>query len=217
MLRRPDAETPSPEPGTAVLVVDDHRVFTDLMTYTLLALPDVDSVVSAASVGEADRLLAAATWDVVIIDVHLQDGSGLDLVPQAAAVPGTRVLMLTGHPRRAEAEQVFRLGASGYLAKDGSLAALTRALAEATPARPHVAEAFPEDQLADGTLTDREREVLLRIVDGRDATRIAEELRLSVLTVRTHIKSVLAKLGVQSQIEAVAVASQAGLSAQTVR
>ena len=198
----------------AVLVVDDHRIFAELLTFALTDGTPPHSVRVASSRAEAMAALEGARVDVAILDVRLPDGSGLDLIqPIRRHHHSARVIALTGHPRRDEAERALRLGASAYLAKDGSFDTLVRALAEATPARPVVAGEFPEDQLAGGTLTPREREVLLRLVAGDDAARIAAKLSLSVLTVRSHIKSVLAKLGVSSQLEAVAEATRMGLSA----
>jgi len=210
-------EHPSIERGLSLLVVDDHRVFADLMTFALAGLPSVAQVTTASSAAAAAERLATESFDVVVLDAHLPDGSGVDLVPEALVHRGTRALVLTGHPRRGEAARALALGASAYLAKDGALSTLTEAVELATPDAPHVTPRFPEDELAGGSLTERERQVLMRIVDGDDATRIAADLSLSVLTVRDHIKSLLAKLGVCSQLEAVALASQAGLSAQTPR
>ena len=198
----------------SVLVVDDHRIFAELLTFALTDGAPLRSVRVASNRAEAIAALDAARVDVAILDIRLVDGSGLDLIePIRRHHPAARVIALTGYPRRDEAERALTLGASAYLAKDGSLDKLVRALAVATPARPVVVEEFPEDQLAGGTLTPREREVLLRLVAGDDAARIAARLSLSVLTVRSHIKSVLAKLGVSSQLEAVAEAARAGLSA----
>ncbi|WP_134322582.1 response regulator transcription factor [Cumulibacter soli] len=197
----------------SVLVVDDHQVFTDLMVFTLRGMTFLRTVRSASSIAQAREALLDEHVDVAVVDVRLPDGTGVDLVP-FAATHSTRVILLTGHPRRAEAARAIDLGASGYLAKDGSLSTLTAALSYASPSQPHVADRFPEDSLAGGSLTDRERQVLIRIVDGQDATRIAADLELSVLTVRGHIKAVLAKLGVRSQLEAVALASRAGVSAR---
>lgn len=198
----------------AVLVVDDHRIFAELLTFALTEGSPARSVRVATSRAECAAALHVVDVDVAILDVRLDDGSGLDLIePIRRHHPSARVIALTGYPRRDEAERAIRLGASAYLAKDGSLDTLVRALRQATPARPVVVDEFPEDRLAGGALTPREREVLLRLVAGDDAARIAAALSLSVLTVRSHIKSVLAKLGVNSQLEAVAEAARVGLSA----
>lgn len=202
----------------SVLVVDDHRVFADLLAHALGHFADVTEVRIATSVADARRELVDYSPDVAVLDVRLGDGSGLDLIAPATARTGARAIALTGHPRRAECERALALGASGYLAKDGDFATLTTAVRHATADQPMIAAiSYPEEMLADGSLTQRERDVLLRIVDGQDAARIAGELSLSVFTVRSHIKSLLGKLGVRSQVEAVALASQSGLSAQIGR
>ncbi|OUZ08886.1 hypothetical protein BHE97_12190 [Aeromicrobium sp. PE09-221] len=206
----------SPAQDTAplsVLVVDDHRVFADLLAYALGHFSDIAEVRIATSATDARLELADRPVDVAVLDVRLGDGSGLDLIPVAMSAEA-RAVTLTGYPRRAECDRALGLGACAYLAKDASFTTLTTAVLSASNRAPMVVDTFPEDTLAGGNLTPRERDILLHIIDGQDATTIANELSLSVLTVRSHIKSLLSKLGVRSQLEAVALASHSGISAQ---
>lgn len=201
-----------------VLLVDDHQVFADLLTFALAPLPDVAEVLHAVDVATAAELIATREPTTAVVDMQLSEGHGLDVVTQIRAHhPRCRVVVLTGHPRRREAQRALELGAAGYLAKDGSLDLLLQVLRGAPAAGPVVEASFPEESLFAGLLTPREREILVMLVDGRDAARIAADLRLSVLTVRSHIKSVLAKLGVQSQLEAVAKASRSGVWGASAR
>ncbi len=99
-------------PGTAavrVLVIDDHRVFTELLSLALDASPGTRCVAVAGSIREGLAKAAAHPFDVVVIDVRLPDGNGLDAVPQLLALhPGARILLLTAHPRSDLAEWALR-------------------------------------------------------------------------------------------------------------
>lgn len=211
-IARPAATTPPETQTDAVLVIDDHRVFADLLTLALEGHPTIGRVDRVSSIEAARDAVGASPIDIAVLDVRLPDGNGLDLIdPLLRHHPRARVIVLTGHPRRSESIRAIDRGASAYLAKDGSFDSLMAALVRARRDAPVITGSFPEDQLAGGTLTVREREVLLALVDGHDAVTIAADLSLSVWTVRDHIKAILAKLHVRSQLEAVARASALGL------
>lgn len=211
-IARSAATTPPETQADAVLVIDDHRVFADLLTLALEGHPTIGRVDRVSSIEAARDVVGASPIDIAVLDVRLPDGNGLDLIdPLLRHHPQARVIVLTGHPRRSESIRAIDRGASAYLAKDGSFDSLMAALVRARRDAPVITGSFPEDRLAGGTLTVREREVLLALVDGHDAVTIAADLALSVWTVRDHIKAILAKLHVRSQLEAVARASALGL------
>lgn len=193
-----------------VLVIDDHRVFTELLSLALDASPGARCVAVASSIREGLAKAAAHRLDVVVIDVRLPDGSGLDAVPALLALhPDARILLLTAHPRADLAERALKAGASGFLAKEEPLSHLLGAIAAARPDRPAISSALPSADAAG--LTPREREVLTLMAQGHDPAAIARLLWLSVHTVRDHVKSVLAKLDARSQLAAVSKAIALGL------
>ena len=203
------------EPASAsvrVLVIDDHRVFTELLSLALDASPGTRCVAVASSIREGLAKAAAHRLDVVVIDVRLPDGSGLDAVPELLALhPDARILVLTAHPRADLAERALNAGASGFLAKEEPLSHLLRAIAAARPGRPAISAALSVSPADAVGLTPREREVLTLLAQGHDPAAIARLLWLSRHTVRDHVKAVLAKLGAHSQLAAVSKAIALGL------
>ncbi|RTL62628.1 MAG: response regulator transcription factor [Pseudonocardiaceae bacterium] len=193
-----------------VLVIDDHRVFTDLLTLALGLEPDLDCVAVAHTAREGLTRAAATAPDVVVVDIGLPDASGLDVVTAVRRDrPATRVVVLTAHPRPDIADRALRAGAAAFLAKDAPLHRILEALRTADPARPVIG---PELAGADRVrLTPREHDVLRQLAQGRDATRAAAALGITVATARGHIKTLMAKLGVHSQLEAVVSADRLGL------
>ncbi|MGD9989265.1 response regulator transcription factor [Pseudonocardia sp.] len=187
---------------TSVFVLDDHRVFTDLLSLTLGMQPDLRCVGVAHTLDDAFRLAAITEFDVAIVDRRLPDGDGLTFLPWLRTVrPDVRTVVLTAHPRAEAAEQAFAEGAAAFLPKDGSLSEILDAVRGGAPAcvHPH--------------LTAREKQVLDALALGLDAHRIAAELGISLHTTRDHIKVLLGKLDAHTQLEAVVVAHRLGVVA----
>lgn len=193
-----------------VLVIDDHRVFTDLLAFALDATADTACVGTASTLAEGLRKAEALPVDVIVLDVAIGDDDGLSAIPDLRAVcPGARILVLTAHPQSTGADAARTAGACGYLAKDTRLDDLIEALRTATVARPAIAPGLARTPLHD--LTPREREVLTLLCEGRRPTDIAHELALSPHTVRDHVKALRHALGVRSQLELVARARDLGV------
>lgn len=199
------------EPRIRVLLLDDHRVFTDLLELSLGLQPDLECVAVAHTVHEGLVKAAAVEFAVAMIDLQLPDGGGLELIPRLRELrPEARVVVLTAHPRADLADRALAAGAVAFLGKDSPLARILRAVRTADTAHP-VVEAQsrrPAEQIG---LTPRELDVLRELGQGLDANRIAVSLGISVHTTRDHIKSVMAKLGVHTQLDAVVSAERLGL------
>jgi DNA-binding NarL/FixJ family response regulator len=145
--------------------------------------------------------------DLVLVDLGLPDDSGLQLVAELAwRIP---VLVLTAHPRVDLVRRATAAGAAGFLAKDMPLHEILVAAHAALAGTP--VRSWEPDRLVH--LTGRELDVLAGLGRGRDTSRIATELGISVHTTRDHIRAVLAKLGAHSQLEAVVTADRLGLIA----
>jgi two-component system response regulator DesR len=198
-----------PTSRTPVLLLDDHRVFTDLLEVSLGLQPDLCCVAVAHTAREGLAKAAAVNFAVAVVDLQLPDAGGLDLIPQLLALrPHARIVVLTAHPRPDLAERAIAAGAAAFLGKDVTLARILDALRHAGPDRPVVGTA-PRPSRVD--LTRREFDVLRELGQGRDAARVAAALGISLYTARDHIKSVMAKLGVHSQLDAVVCAERLGL------
>lgn len=192
-----------------LLLVDDHRSFTDVLGLALGVEPDLEVVAVAHTTDDARAVLAAAELrcDVVVLDVRLP-GGGLSLLP-AVHDARARALVLTAHPRPGPARLAREAGAAGFLGKADPLRDIVSAVRTVAAG----GTVFPEATGTPPHLTPRELEVLTGLAGGRDVTRIASGLGLSPHTVRDHVRAVLAKLDARSQLEAVVVAERLGLVA----
>ena len=213
-----------------VLIADDHPLYRSGLRALLAAEPDMTVVGEAANGREAVARASELRPDVVVMDLQMPGGSGIDAIRDlVAAEPDLGVLVITMFDDDHSVFAAMRAGARGYVLKDageddvlGAIRAVARgeAIFSATVARrvldfftgmtPPAASAsvpsrtFPE-------LTPREREVLNLIAKGLSNTQIAETLVLSPKTVRNHISSVFAKLQVVDRAQAIVRARRAGL------
>ena len=204
-------------PEVRVVLVDDHALFRAGVRSELDGLVDV--VGDAATVAEAVALIREAAPDVVLLDVHMPDGGGLEVLRQIGAdAPGTQFLALSVSDAAEDVIAVIRAGARGYVTKTISgvdLADAVRrvhegdavfsprlagfvldAFAGAPPAATTAADVADLDQL-----TPREREVLQHIARGYMYKEIAQRLGISAKTVEAHVSAVLRKLQLSSRHE----------------
>ena len=196
---------------TRVLVIDDHRVFTDLLALGLGLQADLECVAVAHTAHEGLAAAAATDFAVALVDLQLPDASGLDTIGRLRKLrPHARVVVLTAHPRPDLAERALAAGAVGFLGKDAPLARILAAVRTADADHPVLDPALPVARPG-VRLTPREHDVLRQLGLGLDATRAAAALGMSVATARGHIKSLLAKLDVHSQLDAVVSAERLGL------
>jgi DNA-binding NarL/FixJ family response regulator len=205
-----------------VLIVDDHTTFTELLTGALDREPDLCSVGFAGSAESGFEQAVALRPDVVIMDYHLPDSDGISAAARILErSPDTRIVLLTGDPTPESLVQAAATGISAFLPKDGSLAALLDALRHAPVGgmmvRPSLVaqlgelrSSTPRDVWAP-TLTQRELAVLRLMAEGYDVRANAMTLGISQNTCRGYVKSILAKLGVHSQLEAVVAARKLDL------
>ncbi len=213
----------SARPARTLAIIDDHRTFADLLRIALSAEEDLTCVGVAYGIDEGLELVQRTRPDLVLIDlVFAGDGRDGVLVTHQLRdlLPDTQVILLTGHPEPELLHRAATAGASTLLTKDGSLpdllAALRRATSGGTVMHPHLLRTMvdvsaPRDAALDSPLSAREREVLSLMTVGMDARSIARQFEISVHTCRGHIKSILHKLDVHSQLEAVAEARRRGL------
>jgi DNA-binding NarL/FixJ family response regulator len=205
-------------PPSRVLVVVGHAVFADALALALDADAEIEVVDAVSSVNDA---LAAATSlrpDVILVDHGLRDGRALSFVTALRErAPRTKVILLTGRSDDRLAVGAVEAGCSGLVGRDRRLPDLVRAVKAAQAGdgqfSPAVLASVLEraEAVRSTPLTSREREVLDLVAQGRTNRQIAEQLTLSLHTIRNHVQSILRKLGAHSKLEAVAVASRRGL------
>jgi DNA-binding NarL/FixJ family response regulator len=201
------------------LVLADHQVlFAEGLGILLDAEDDLAVLGLAHHSSQAVEVVAETRPAVLVLDAHLPVGDPAETLAAArAASPPTKLLALSDDASPETAAAVLASGADGCLAKDRSsreLATAIRKLAAGEqavmgPAVRPVRD--PSVELLVGTLTAREHQILGLLTSGLATRRIAQELRLSYQTVRSHICNLLLKLGVHSQLEAVRFALEHGV------
>ena len=211
-----------PDPTIRVLVVDDHAVVREGLRAFLDLQEGIEVAGEAADGEEAIAAAERLEPDVVLMDLVMPrlDGLGAMRVLRER-VPRTRVIVLTSFLDDDKLLPALRAGAAGYLLKNAPPQELARAVRAAHAGQalidPVVAARLVDSIAAGGEeepldrLTPREREVLVLIGRGFPNKRIAQELRLSEKTVKTHVGHVLAKLGVTDRTQAAVAAVRAGL------
>jgi DNA-binding NarL/FixJ family response regulator len=200
-----------------VLIADDHPVVRQGLQVLLSVQDDIEVVGEAADGGQAVALAAELDPDVILLDLKLPVMDGVAVLNELRdAGLRARALVLTSAADRGLETLAVQAGAAGFLYKDVDPDALVRALRSVhdghTLLAPEVAGALLRSGTAApaargiGALTGREREVLEQIAQGRSNREIARLLQVSEKTVKTHVSSVLAKLGVADRTQAALLA-----------
>lgn len=217
------AKATRPSPARRCVVIDDHRIFADLLTSSLAAAADLVCVGAAYDIATGLEMVDQHRPDLVVMDYHFQ-GDDLDGVEAAATIvsryPTCCVVMLTGHLGPDLVGRAAAAGISSVMPKNGSLDDLVTSLRTARRGVLVVHHSLLRDmrhgaearQGARVSLSRREREVLGLLTVGLDARSIALQLGISLGTCRGYVKTLLHKLGAHSQLEAVATARRLGLT-----
>lgn len=196
-----------------VYVVDDHAVVRQGLRTFLDLQPDIEVVGEAAGGAQAVREAPASAPDVILLDLVMPEGDGVSALGRLSEVlPSARVIVLSSFGDDANVAAAMRAGAAGYLLKDVDPQALATSIRDVHAGRaalhPDVLtrllrqrEAPPASQL-----TARELDVLVSITEGLANKQIGRRLGITEKTVKTHVSSILGKLGVQDRTEAAVVA-----------
>lgn len=209
-----------------ILIVDDQELFREAIAMLLARDERIDSVVAVDSGEAAIEHVRAHAVDVVLMDIRMPGLDGIAATREVLALrPSTRVLILTTFDLDDYVYAAIREGASGFLTKDASPAALADAVAAVSAGEsvmsPRATEALigyvrdgatagdPDTALA--VLSARERDIVLALGTGASNEEIAGRLFLSENTIKTHVKSVLAKLGLPDRVHVVIWAYENGV------
>lgn len=215
-----------PGHGVEVVLVEDHELLAHSVALALRAEGVATEVIPPTGCDEVLGAVRTARPRVALLDLDLRGpiGRGDALIPSLVDL-GTRVLVVTGVTDRARLGACIEAGASGYLAKAepldrlvAVLSSMARGEAPLTPAERHdllcdLRATRSREREALGPfeeLTGRERQVLAGLMEGRCVEVLAKELYLSEATIRANVRGILAKLGVHSQLAAVAEARRVG-------
>ena len=205
-----------------VLLGDDHALILDGLRNVLQTQYEIAGLAQdgRALVQAAEKLKP----DLVVVDISMPLLNGFEAAKQIRkSLPHTKVIFLSQHLNPAYLKQALRLGASGYVLKSGATEELQKAIDAVLRGKTYITPAFGEDVIArlwnregelneeSEELTERQREILQLIVEGRGNKEIADILHLSVKTIEFHRARIMAKLGVRTVAELTKAALQQGL------
>ena len=208
----------------SVLIVDDHPVVRSGLKSLLDAEDDIETVGEAANMQEAVFRTRSLKPNVVLMDVVMPGGSGIEATPAVLKeAPAAKVLVLSMQDDPRYVHEAFAAGASGYLLKEAADEEVVSAVREVAAGGSYVhptlgaklvaAEAEERARADSDPLTEREREVLRLLALGHTNQEIAKTLFLSVRTVETHRAHIMQKLRLSTRAELVRYAMEQGLLA----
>jgi two-component system, NarL family, response regulator DegU len=213
-----------------VVIVDDHTLFRDGLRTILGMEDDFEVIADVESAEDIVELVWETKPDVLLLDIRMPQGSGLDAIPAVVRIsPNTTVIVLTACDEMEEHVRAFKLGARGVVLKDSARQTLVQAIRSVCrgetwmdPRMRGVLVAELARSGGDSTdlmidrddgLTDRELEIVRLVAAGKKNKEVAEVLAISERTVRTNLTSVFQKLGVRDRIGLVMYALRHGLTA----
>ena len=209
-----------------IVIADDHKLMREGLSSLLGQQEDIVGVGQAGNGREAVQLTEQFEPDVVVMDVSMPDLNGIDATRHIIArKPRTKVIALSMHSDRQFVAEMFRAGAAGYLLKDSAFEELASAIRTVVHNQSYIApkiSGFSLDDTAPSSsggeplvfprLSDREREELQMISEGKGTKEIAADLHLSAKTVETHRQHLMDKLDMYSVAELTKFAIREGLT-----
>jgi two-component system invasion response regulator UvrY len=202
-----------------IAVADDHPIVREGLKQIIAKTTDLTVVMEASDGQEVLEKLKKHPVDVLLLDISMPVRNGVDILKQLRAKwPKLPILILSAHPETKYATRVFRLGASGYLTKEGAPKELIGAIRTVLSGKRYVSNSLAQylamnldndsEKPLHETLSDRELEVLCLIASGKPLTDIANNLFLSVKTISTYRTRILEKLHMQTNADLIRYAIQ---------
>ncbi len=201
-------------PAKRIFLVDDHPLVREWLTQLIDQQPDLTVCGEAGSAPEAVATLSSTHADLAIVDLGLEDSTGLDLIKSLQRLtPAVPVLVLSMHDESLYAERVFRAGARGYVNKRESAQRVVEAVRRVLDGKLYVSEKAAEilasqtvrgrtpGEPAIDRLSDRELEVFEKLGQGIGTRQIAEDFSVSIKTVQAYCARIKEKLNVGSATE----------------
>lgn len=209
-----------------ILLADDHQIVRAGLRNLLEKESDMKVIAEAKNGRETVRLTTELSPDIVIMDIGMPELNGMEATGQIIKEkPGTRVIALSMHSDKQYVTGMFRAGASGYLLKDCPVSELVNAIRTVYSGRtylsPEITGVFVKEYVnmvsrTDSPivpeLTDREREVLQLLAEGKSSKEIAGILYISVKTVMVHRQKIMSKLGLKNLPELTKYAIRKGVT-----
>ena len=207
---------------TKILIVDDHAIVRDGLRLIIGDVPDMEAAGEARNGNEVLEKVRRDCYDLVLLDISLPGMDGLEVLKiLKREKPDLPVLILSMHPEEQYAVRAFKAGASGYLTKEGASKELIAAIRKVSRGEKYVTPSLAQklalylDTVSEKPLheklSDREYQVMLLLVSGKQTREIAEELALSIKTIGTYKTRILEKMRMKNTTELTLYAIKNGL------
>ena len=198
-----------------ILTVDDHPLLREGIAAMLASETDMTLVAEAANGSEALQLFRTYRPDITLMDIQMPVVSGMEAIEEIRKhFPDARIIVLTTYSGDAQVTKAFKAGASGYLLKSmlrKELVDTIRAVHAGRRRLPPELAVEMAEHFADDALTAREIEILREVAAGNANKIVADNLHISEETVKTHMRSILSKLGANDRTHAVTIALKRGI------
>jgi DNA-binding NarL/FixJ family response regulator len=198
-----------------ILTVDDHPLLREGIAAMLEAEPDMALVAEASNGSEALQLFRTHRPDITLMDIQMPVVNGLEAIAEIRShFPEARIIVLTTYSGDAQVAKALKAGASGYLLKSMLRKELVETIRAVHAGRRRLAPELAvemAEHYADDALTAREIEILREVAAGRANKIVADKLHISEETVKTHMRSILSKLGANDRTHAVTIAVKRGI------
>ena len=198
-----------------ILTVDDHPMLREGIAAAIRRQADMLLVAEAEEGKEAVELFRAHRPDITLMDLQMPAMNGIEAITAICKeFPDARIIVLTTYSGDAQASRAFKAGASGYLLKNMLRKELVETIRSVHDGKkripPEIARGMGEHHV-DDALTEREMEVLREVAAGNSNKIVADHLKISEQTVKTHMKIILAKLAANDRTHAVTIALKRGI------
>jgi two-component system, NarL family, response regulator NreC len=209
-----------------IIIADDHKIVVDGLRTLLANQPGVQVVAQASNGRITVDLAKKLIPDIIIMDINMPDLNGIEATRQILAIlPQTRIIALSMYSDTRMVGEMLKAGASGYLLKDCAFEELTKAVEMVMTSQTYLSPGITDIVIGDyvrhltntpstvfSILTDREREVLQLLAEGKTTKQIATDLRISVKTVETHRQQIMERLNIHSVAELTKYAIREGIT-----
>jgi len=205
-----------------IIIADDHKIVRDGLSGLIRTQKDMEIIGEADNGMTAVKLASELSPDIVIMDVSMPDLNGIEATRKiVSAVPNSNVIALSMHSDRRFVLGMLEAGVKGYVIKDSAFAELAGAIRAVSANKSYlspgitdiVVNAYARDgEVKGNALSNREREILQLLAEGRSVKKISELIHISIKTVETHRRNIKTKLDIKNSLDLIRYALKEGFS-----
>ena len=208
--------------GIRIIIADDHKIVRDGLRGLIGTQNDMEVIGEADNGMAAVKLASKVSPDIVIMDVSMPDLNGIEATRKIkSAVPNANIIALSMHSDRRFVLAMLEAGVKGYVIKDSAFAELAGAIRAVSANKSYLSPAITDivvnayargEEVKGSALSNREREILQLLAEGRSVKKISELIHISIKTVETHRRNIMMKLDLKNSADLIRYALKEGFS-----